>query len=38
MMDATCGYRDFERLGKRFLLMWKNVKGYKGTRLDALFA
>ena len=38
MIDAAYGHRDFEELRKRLLLMGKNAKRQKGTRLDALFA
>ena len=38
IVDAACVYRDFERSRKGFLLMARNAKRQKGTRLDAPFA
>ena len=38
IVDAACGYRDFERSRKGFLLMARNAKRQKGTRLDAPYA
>ena len=38
MIDAAYGHRDFEEFRKRLLLMGKNAKRQKGTRLDTPFA